>query len=387
MQRKGNGKMVRCEDIQEILSAPPNALLTIGSMVICGILLLLFFGCFFFNYPDTITCSVTITKNEPPVWIVTNTSGRIQELFVRDHQPVKNGDIIGVIENTATTKDVMILDSILNLCFINYDIILRFNCDNLRLGNINNSYLDLVRAILLYRNYIKNNFYNQHIRAEEALLKTYTDSIDSIKKQFRLSNNNSLSSIMIQKAQIMSSISDLKLQQDKDMQQIKKDLQTACINVKTAIQEWKLKYLIQSPVSGIVSYNKLWRNQKTVNIGDKPFYITKDIKESTIGIAKIPIANSGKVEVSQKIIIRLDSYPYLEYGFLEGIIVSIDKMPEEDSYIATFTIGDEGITSYGKKIRITNALTGTGEIIIGKHSVAERFFAPLKYLLYRNNIN
>ena len=72
-ENKIQNDIVRSEDVQDILSAPPAALVRVGSSVIGAIMLVIFVGCFFFKYPDIIACDVTITNNTPPVIIVAKT--------------------------------------------------------------------------------------------------------------------------------------------------------------------------------------------------------------------------------------------------------------------------------------------------------------------------
>ena len=425
---KGNkDSIIRSEDVQEILSAPPHTLLSMGSSVIGGILLVLVIGCFIFKYPDTITCTITITKTEPPVWIVAKASGRLQELYAQDGQHVNAGDVIAVIENPANTQDVLKLDSILSVPFENGEGI-NLRLDDAHLGSIQSAYTTLARAITDYNNFVNNNLYNQRIAAEEAQLKPYLDYVESIEKQVgysqrikSLSGENyqrekilhdkgltstsdlesteqsllgsnmtaeqirsSLANAKIQMAQIHNTISELKLQKEQERQQQETTLLSAWEGTRTAIREWEQTYLLQSPIEGTVSFNNLWKINQIINSGDKAFSIISNSREQTIGKAKIPVAGSGKVKVGQRINIQLDGYPYLEYGFLTGCVTSVAKMPDGDIYTATFELQNSQTTSYGKKIRQTGDLSGVGEIITNDLSVAERIIGPLKYLFHRN---
>ena len=425
---KGNkDSIIRSEDVQEILSAPPHTLLSMGSSVIGGILLVLFIGCFIFKYPDTITCTITITKTEPPVWIVAKASGRLQELYAQDGQHVKTGDVIAVIENPANTQDVLKLDSILSVPFENGEGI-NLRLDDAHLGSIQSAYTTLARAITDYNNFVNNNLYDQRIAAEEAQLKPYLDYVESIEKQVgysqrikSLSGENyqrekilhdkgltstsdlesteqsllgsnmtaeqirsSLANAKIQMAQIHNTISELKLQKEQERQQQETTLLSAWEGTRTAIREWEQTYLLQSPIEGTVSFNNLWKINQIINSGDKAFSIISNSREQTIGKAKIPVAGSGKVKVGQRINIQLDGYPYLEYGFLTGCVTSVAKMPDGDIYTATFELQNSQTTSYGKTIRQTGDLSGVGEIITDDLSVAERIIGPLKYLFHRN---
>ena len=427
MPNRNKDSIIRSEDVQEILSTPPHTLLSVGSSVIGGILLVLFIGCFIFKYPDTITCTVTITKIEPPVWIVAKTSGRLQELYAQDGQHVNAGDVIAVIENPANTQDVLKLDSILSVLFENGEGI-NLHLEDAHLGSIQNAYTTLAKAITDYNNYVNNNLYNQRIAAEEAQLKPYSDYVKSIEKQVDysqrikylsgenyqrektlhgkgltstsdlesteqslLSSNmsaeqirSSLANAKIQMAQIYNTISDLKLQKEQERQQQETRLWSAWEGTRTAIREWKQAYMLQSPIDGTVSYNNLWKINQNINSGDKAFSIISNSKVQSIGKAKIPVAGSGKVKIGQRVNIQLDGYPYLEYGFLTGCITSVALMPDEDIYTATFELQNSQTTSYGKAIRQTGDLSGVGEIITDDLSLAERIIGPLKYLLHRN---
>lgn len=427
MPKRNKDSIIRSEDVQEILSTPPHTLLSVGSSVIGGILLVLFIGCFIFKYPDTITCTVTITKTEPPVWIVAKTSGRLQELYAQDGQHVNAGDVIAVIENPANTQDVLKLDSILSVLFENGEGI-NLHLDDAHLGSIQSTYTTLAKAITDYNNFVNKNLYDQRIAAEEAQLRPYSEYVESIEKlvcysqrikflsnenyqrektlhdkgltstsdlesteQSLLSSNmsaeqirSSLANAKIQMAQIYNTISELKLQKEQERQQQETILWSAWEGTRTAIREWKQTYLLQSPIEGFVSYNNLWKINQNITSSDKAFSVISSSKEQSIGKAKIPVAGSGKVKIGQRVNIQLDGYPYLEYGFLTGCITSVALMPDKDIYTATFELQNSQTTSYGKAIRQTGDLSGVGEIITDDLSVAERIIGPLKYLFHRN---
>lgn len=133
--------------------------------------------------------------------------------------------------------------------------------------------------------------------------------------------------------------------------------------------------------------NNLWKVNQNISIGDRAFSVISNTKQKIIGKAKIPVAGSGKVKTGQRINIQLDGYPYLEYGFLTGKVLSVSPMADEDAYSATFELPEDIFTSYGKRIAIIGDLTGRGEVITENLSVVERLISPLKYLLHRNVIN
>lgn len=428
MTEKTEERIVRSEEVQEILSAPPRKLVSIGSSVIGGIIMAIFVGCFFFKYPDTINCTVIITKAEPPVWIVAKTSGRIQELYAVDGQQISKGDIIAVIENTANTTDVIYLDSLLCTTPLYTDSCIDLMLSDLYLGDVQSAYATLAKAVTDYNNFVSSNLYDQRIASEQAQLKPYEDYMESVLRQVGYSKRinslsqkdyqrektlfdkgltsassleeteesmlgrsmsaeqmlSSLANARIQVAQIRNTITELQMQREQEGQKLKTSLLTAWEGAKSAIKGWRQDYLLESPVKGVVSYNNHWKVNQNVSAGDKVFAVVSSPSDDVVGKARIPIVGSGKVVPGQRMNITLDGYPYLEYGFLTGKVLSVASMPDDNTYAADFELVGDGLTSYGYQVYQEGDMTGTAEIITDNLSVAERIVAPLRYLLHRN---
>lgn len=58
---------LRSEEVQEILTRPPRALVRWGITVFFGVLAAVFIGGCFFQYPDVVDATVTVTTEHPPV--------------------------------------------------------------------------------------------------------------------------------------------------------------------------------------------------------------------------------------------------------------------------------------------------------------------------------
>ena len=57
----------------------------------------------------------------------------------------------------------------------------------------------------------------------------------------------------------------------------------------------------------------------------------------------------GKVEIGQKVVIKLDGFPYLEYGTLEGQVSSVALVPVEGKYLVEIDLPDGTTTTYGRE--------------------------------------
>ena len=164
--RRGVGGEVelRSEEVQEILSRPPHALIRYGISVITGVLFVIFIGSFFFRYPDIVNGEVIITTENPPIWLVAKSTGRISEISCADAQIVKQGTILGIIENPATTKDILLVRDLLKDVVINEGYCLIADSlltSSFELGSVQNSFSSFIRAAVNYNNFLTLNLSNQ----------------------------------------------------------------------------------------------------------------------------------------------------------------------------------------------------------------------------------
>ncbi|MDR0811160.1 MAG: HlyD family secretion protein [Paludibacter sp.] len=105
-----NNIELRSEEFQEILSRPPSWIQRWGIMLIFILLAVLLAGSWFFKYPEILTATIIVSTENLPFDVVAKTSGRIDTLFVTEKQQVIKNQLLGVIENTANTNNVLKLE-------------------------------------------------------------------------------------------------------------------------------------------------------------------------------------------------------------------------------------------------------------------------------------
>lgn len=82
--------------------------------------------------------------------------------------------------------------------------------------------------------------------------------------------------------------------------------------------------------------------------------------------------------------IRLDGYPYQEYGVLPGRVSSIALAPEQETLLLQIDLPDSLITAYGRTIPFTQELSGNARIITEDRRILDRVFDRLLSLLKNN---
>ena len=398
---------LRCEEVQEILTRPPHALIRWGITIFFGVLALLFIGGCFFKYPDIVSAEITITTEHPPVWIVARGSGKIQEVYRKDRETVKAGDIIAVLENPAITTHVLELkERITSFILTDSCICQTVFPEKPELGNIQNAYAAFIKCLTDYRNFLSINLYAQNKQAEldeeQVQIASVTHSREKKlfdkgliskadyeeaqqtylnRRQGREQLMTSLSSARIQEAQLQQSIVEIRMERNREANTISTSLKSALNDLLVSISDWELGYLFISPAGGILSYNNIWQKNQNVNAGDKVFSIVASAPGDIIGKIKLPVSGSGKVSPGQRVNISVTGYPYMEFGFLTGEVQSVSLLASEDNmYTVTVGLPQNLYTSYGKQLDFKGELSGTAEVMTDERSVTARLLSPLRYL-------
>ena len=109
------------------------------------------------------------------------------------------------------------------------------------------------------------------------------------------------------------------------------------------------------------------------------FSIVAKAPGSIIGKIKLPAGGSGKVMPGQRVNISVTGYPYMEFGFLTGKVMSVSLLADDESaYTVTISLPQDLCTSYGKQLEFKGELTGMAEVMTDERSVTERLLSPLR---------
>ena len=377
---------LKSEEIQEILSRPPHALIRWGITVFFMVISFLFIGGCFFSYPDTVEAGITITTENPPAWIVARSTGKLKEVFLKDKQKVKAGELIGVVNNPADTREVLLLKKELEAFQINDSMICQgYFTGRLTLGEIQSAYTGFIKSLTEYRDFLKLDLYKEKEEAARRELNEYQIYISHLHNEVNLNKEQqaylaskrgteqmqtTLSSARIQEAKLHQTIVEIQLEQNQKANSLQVALQTAYDQLQVSINNWKLAYLFTAPTDGILSYNEVWQKNQNITAGDKVFSVVAENSGAVI----------GKVKSGQRVNIRLTGYPYMEYGFLTGKVSSISLLSNEDSYTVTVELPDTLQTSYNHILEFQGELSGSAEVLTDERSFTVRLLGPLRYL-------
>ncbi len=147
---------------------------------------------------------------------------------------------------------------------------------------------------------------------------------------------------------------------------------------------WEQQYLLVSPVSGKVSFTKIWSINQNVSAGDNVISVVPTDSKGLIGKLQLAIEGSGKVKKGQRVNIKLVNYPHMEYGMLLGIIERVSLVPAEIFYCVEISLPNGLMTNYGEYLRFSQQMKASAEIITEDVRLIEKFFNPIKSVFMKN---
>lgn len=412
---------IRSEFFQDILDKIPSKIVTWGGTGILTIFIIIGLGFKFVKYPTVIYSDAIVTTEKPPIEIYSRTSGRIVHLLKRDQEPVIKGDWIVILNNSADYKDVLkTLKSTQRISPTKFwSSLSEVEFEELTtLGEIQNSYSQFTRSIGELKLFSElNSQYRQlniNFRREENLIslkQKINNQLSIQEKEFSLAKMDldrsiklhsegfiakaeleqkeiaylnmtnrieelkaNLLNAQLQKELLEKENTTLDIEKNDTYFRLRNNVMQYYNNLIFELTEWQNKYVLASPVDGILNLYDVRTEDQFLSDQQKVFTITSNTVEHYFAIVKVPISNSGKVHRGQNCIIKLSNYPYTEFGMLKGKIESISASPKEGFYSARLQLQDQLTTTMHKKLYSKGDLTGNAEIIIDDLTLFDRIF-------------
>jgi HlyD family secretion protein len=420
---------LKSPSVQEILGRPPRSIIRYGTTVIFIVVACLFIGSYFFKYPDILTASITVTTENLPAGVTAKTTGRIDTLFVREKQSVQKGALLALIENPAFLGDVLLLKRHLT----SDTSFTLFAKNDLRLGDIQQSYFAYIKAYEDYRYFVQADYHrkktdvikkqietqNGILKKSQNALRLNLEQLQSAKKLFVMdsllyakkalsgaeyqssrnsylqqlqANENARLNIDNQKINILQleqTVFDLEQQRSEQLNALRVALSGGYDGLQTQIRQWEQAYLLVSPVGGAVTFTKYWQKNQNVNAGEVLVTVVPQERTRIIGKITLPPQGAGKVKEGQTVNVKFDNFPHMEFGMVKVRIKNISLVPvvvndgnsEQKAYILEVVFPDTLRTNYGRELAFSQEMQGTAEIITDDLRLLDKFLNPIKSAL------
>lgn len=419
-------ELLRSAEVSEIISNKPGFLIRWGITIFFMVLLLIVASTFFIHYPDVVQARARLTSINAPKEVKTKTDGKLIKLNAVEGRFVQQGQLLGFMESRANHYEVMMLsqtiDSLQVLMNNNQaEVVPKYLLQPYRnIGEVQPAYQVFMQGFILFKQYLSAGYYSKKKRMLQAdityLQRLHTnleqqkemqeEDLDLAKETFNanatLKDQKVISPLdfrnekskYIGKAMsipqinsaIISNESNLH-EKEKEILQLENEIAqqqgifTQALNtLKAQLDDWKNKYLLVAPIDGRIAYAGFIQENQQLQNNQAVCFINPE-NSNYYAEVLIPQNNFGKVSQGQKVLLKLPSYPFQEYGALEGKLEFISNIATDSGYTAKVVFPNELKTNYGKQVQYRDGLIALGEIITADLKLSDRLLNQLKAVI------
>jgi HlyD family secretion protein len=404
------------EAVNEVLSSPPSWIIHWGNTIFFSLFLVLGIISWIVKYPDLLKANLKILATNLPKSVNTRVDGKLIKLFVKDGQQLQKNEIIAFLESTANHTDVLDLEKKINTILSADNLSAVYSAEvpaYYQLGELQKSFQSFEEVRMRVKSFIgagtylqKKDIIQNDLSQLQALQIHQHNQLENVKNDLTLAEDefdrqkallndhaiskndyNMLISKVISKKQAFeqanSAIKNNIMQQNQKRQELleldkliteQKNIFVQTLHtLKSELEDWKRRYLVVAPTQGRAVFSASLQENQLLKSGQELMYILPD-GEGFQGEMNIGQYNFGKVRIGQEVIIKLQSFPYQEYGTVSGKIENISEIPKDSVYWVRVSFPQGLKTSSNKMIPFRNGMSANAEIITSDKRLIERFF-------------
>ncbi len=411
--------------LKQIEEELPASLIRLGFMIALACMAIFFFISWLLEYKDTIDGRIVITTPTLPIDIHSKVAGNLR-LLQDNNTSVKKGTHLAYIENTAQLESGLSLCSCLNsidpLTTQNPACLLAFQ--NAALGDLQPTFLNLSRSYSDYSFFLKNDRHQTFIQQKKEQIQLHEDHAKLSNEKIQLHQQNlvqaekqlqvdqqlykeeviakrtldqaeqayaalkyngrlidfqtAINTAQIQIAQQEEAILELRTNFIKEKEQLESNIKDAYQALKKELTDWEENYLIVADMDGQVIYSEALTDFNYIAKGSKVITLIPEGKQEITGLLRVPFTGYSKVQKGQPVQVRLDNYPFQEFGILHGEVATLSAIPEADNYAVMIQFPKGLRSTYDIDFEFNQRMEGTASIITNRISVWQRLLNQMK---------
>jgi HlyD family secretion protein len=414
------------QEISDIISKQPPFIVRWGITIFFFILLSMVGACWFVSYPDLVMANARLTGLNTPRPVVSRTDGRLLSLLAQESEWVQKDQVLGFMESVAHANDVLQLehwlDTLQQSIYQNNNKAVASIFNYLsqmqqgpawQLGELHSNWQQFMQVYLQYINYINTGFfvrkkqmlamdvaqlnqmkgilqYQQKLQEQDLALSQQT-----FNAQKALAAEKVISPFEYRQEQSKLIGKELSLPQleagavSNQMQQLEKQKELANLDndifnqhqvfrqalyaMQAQVQLWKQQYVLTAPDSGKVLFAAFYQPGQLIRSGQVLLYVSPPQTQYFAELL-VPQYNFGRVSTGQQVRLKLQAYPFEQFGALEGHIEAIQQASTDSGFLARVKLPDSLITQNDQPIFFREGLTAQAEIITDNLNLLQRLY-------------
>lgn len=410
----------RSQDMEEIINRPPSWLTFYGTLFLILVILALVGLSSLYQYPDTVTGRLLLTTVDPPRPLRARQDFTIARMLVNHEDSVSAREVLMVARTRASFEKVFELSERLsnNPDLSNSGLANFYIPPSWNLGEIQEAVYELQEKQELYKNLkdrrldgLTTRELERRIESQESFIRQERRKQASIEdalvrnraqlareEQLREDGVNNVDRLNVvrrqvertedelneSRSEVRAASFDIELMRNQiesyrgglpgTLTQAGEDLRAAYDGLRAAVAGWEDDYSVMSPVDGLVLFDREVRPGASLLKGDNIGLILPANAGGIIGRIDLPNKGSGAVAVGQKVMVRFDSYPHLEYGSVEGEVVDVGQLVNGGMKSVEVRFTNGLLTTTGNQLKAGPLMEGDASIITSSRSLLKRFF-------------
>ncbi len=405
------------QEIQEIISNKPGWLIRNGIVLILFFILLLLALSNTINYPEILSTRANLRLKNLPIKINVKINASLNRLFVRENSNVGKNQLIAVLETKADYLEILNLSNSLDTLLYhiqlkkNEPIIDLFSNRYMHLGEVQQAYDVFLGSLNLYDemanpDFITNNKtywgilisklhkLNEILLLQKSLFivdnnydsNLVSPAIPNNLKKIKGHTPNLIDQLQQKQSAVLNSASVLhydnipkkeysnsaQVGRNADTVQLQSLIEIAASSLKSIVSNWKEKYLVTSPIQGKINFPSVLQEQQAFT-ANQYFCSISSIKEDYVAEIIVQEQNLKHVVLGQNVQLKLQAYPFPEYGYVPGVIEFISNTAKDSGYSVILSLPNGLTTNFRKQIPYKEGLQTQADIIYSDKRLLQRF--------------
>lgn len=167
---------------------------------------------------------------------------------------------------------------------------------------------------------------------------------------------------------------EIRTEFQREQAQQRTEQQAAREQLLAAIETWERNYLMRSPRSGQVQWLSTLQPGQTLAPSQVLGNILPNSQSTVLAVGTLPPEGVGRVRQGQVVYLRLDAYPYQEYGQVKGTVLAVAQLPENGRFPVRAAFELPLQSSYGKPLPHHPGWSGELRILTDDRRLLNRIF-------------
>lgn len=408
------------DSVSDLIEVPSSWLLRSGMGLLALVTIIILALSNIITYPDKLMAHGFVSTEQPPLALLSKENAIINEIFVENGANVIVGQELLNYKSTTSLETVKQYSDWItkakNGTFLSLD-------EDLNLGSLQGSYAQLVlflkqfeevrsqqntfwqltsineevSNIKLLNNSIREE--ENHFKSEERLAKAQLERSNKLFQEgliakveleqaersyeqfarLQESTNKNLIQNNIRSEQLKLEASKIEEERTTELRNRRFQINELITKIESEIKEWLDRKVVYAESVGRVEFGEYIETKYNVSSGQHLGYIIPDEDNNQKVVnAELPASGIGRVKKGAKCIVKLENFPYKEYGVVTSPLTSISLVPSISGssrvYHMSIELPNKIITDYDILIPYSPNMAATIEVITENKTVFERIF-------------